>query len=208
MGKVCSPKTSLAQNHRRPCPRTNLWERHGESGKKVTDTDSFGQHLYGHIDSFRYHFRPEEDTSETSVVNRNGQDYFPLLELSWKYKPPRHRTTGPPGHRASGQGLSFFRTRSLKDLGTACFSLTDRAHAFCPGSTERSITWARSAAQKASLAQYGRRLCPKPLQTLPVRSAELEKEIEVSTKTVPAAFIDTGGAASPGLGEGASQRNH
>jgi len=106
--KVCRPKAALAQNHRRPCPRTKLRERYGESGKKVTDTDSFGQHLYGHIDSFRYHFRPGENTSDSSIVKRNRQDFFPLLELSWKYKPPRHRTTGPPGKacRSLGQALS------------------------------------------------------------------------------------------------------
>ena len=161
MVKVCSPKSSLAQNHRRPCPRTKLRERYGESGKKVTDTDPFGQRLYGHIDSFRYHFRPEEDTSDSSIVKRNRQDYFPLLELSWKYKPPRHRSTGPRAR------LSFFGTRSVKDLGTVCFSATDRAHALCPGSTERSITWSRSAAQKQALpktaadfAPNHHRLCP------------------------------------------------
>ena len=146
MGKVCSPKPSLAQNHRRPCPRTNLWERHGESGKKVTDTDPFGQHLYGHIDSFRYHFRPGEDTSETSVVNRNGQDYFPLLELSWKYKPPRHRTTGPPGKacRSLGQALSKTWARLVFQRQTVSM-----LYALHP--PLRSIRWARSATQNQAL---------------------------------------------------------
>ena len=77
---------------------------------------------------------------------------------------------------------------------------------------ERPIRWARSAAQNQTLskttADFAPNHYPKTPQALPVRSAELEKEIEVSTKTVPAAFIDTGGAASPGLGEGANQRNH
>ena len=71
---------------------------------------------------------------------------------------------------------------------------------------------------KSGLAQYSRRLCPKPLQTLLVlqNSRRRRGGPEVSTKTVPAAFpaaiidtgVDTGGAASPGFGEGINQRNH
>ena len=77
---------------------------------------------------------------------------------------------------------------------------------------ERLIQWARSSAENQTLpntaADFAPNHYPKTPQALPVRSAELEKEIEVSTKTVPAAFIDTGGAASPGLGEGSNPRNH